>query len=225
MSDQPMTSVSQPLPIVLLGAGGHGKVLLALLRSLSLEVLGVSDPQLAGKVADWQGIPVLGGDEALDHLDPATVGLVNGVGQVVGSSRRADIFYALRARGFRFPALVHPSAWVAPDVKLDEGVQIMAGAVVQPGVEIGANSVINSRASVDHDCIIGMCVHVAPGAVLCGGVNVASGAFVGAGATVVQGLMLGEKAVVGAGATVVRDLPGGHLIIGSPARIQPSRFL
>ncbi len=220
-----MMSASGLPPVVLLGAGGHGKVLLALLHALGREIRGVCDPQLAGKVESWNGVPVLGGDEVLDSLDPHDVGLVNGIGQVVGSSRRAQVFASLKARGFGFPVLVHPSAWVAPDVNLGEGVQVMAGAIVQPGVTIEANSVVNSRASIDHDCIIGPDVHVAPGAVLCGGVRLAAGVFVGAGATIVQGLSIGEKAVVGAGATVVRDLSGGDLIIGSPARIQPSRYI
>ncbi|MCP6699715.1 acetyltransferase [Pseudomonas donghuensis] len=211
-------------PFVILGAGGHAKVLLSLLQALGAQVKGVCDPGLAASsIPMWRGIVVLGGDEALEQFDPSHIALVNGMGQVVGSSRRRDIFVALTARGFRFPALVHPAAWVDASVILEAGVQVMAGAVIQPDATIGANTIINTGARVDHDCIIGSHVHVAPAAVLCGGVKVSPGAFIGAGSTTIQGLSIGEDGKVGAGTTLIRDLPAGHLVVGSPVRTLESK--
>lgn len=211
--------------VVILGAGGHAKVLLSLLQAVGADVRGVCDPGLAAQsVATWRGIAVLGGDEALDRLDPASIGLVNGMGQVVGSSRRQDLFEALRAKGFGFPALVHPAAWVDPSVMLQAGAQVMAGAVIQPDSTIGANTIVNTGARIDHDCIVGEHVHVAPGAVLCGGVNVARGAFIGAGSTTIQGVSIGESCIVGAGAVLVRDLQAGYLVVNSPVRINESKY-
>ena len=194
-------------PLVLLGAGGHAKVLLALAWAARWQVQGVCDPQLALQQAGrWRDLPVLGADEALDALDAAHVGLINGVGQLVGGSARRDLFLRLRQRGFRFPALVHPAAWVDPSASLAEGVQVMAGAVVQADCLIGENSIVNTGATIDHDCVIGAHVHVAPGAVLCGSVRVGNRAFIGGGAFLLQGLTVGECAVVGAGVTLARDV-------------------
>ena len=89
---------------------------------------------------------------------------------------RERLYAAWRAKGYDFPALVHPSAWIAPGVILGDGVQVMAGVVIQPGCAIGENSIVNTRAGVDHDCSIGCDVHVAPGATLCGAVTVEYGA-------------------------------------------------
>lgn len=211
--------------VVILGAGGHAKVLLSLLQAIGADVRGVCDPGLAAQsVTMWRGIAVLGGDEALDQLDPASVGLVNGMGQVVGSLRRQGLFDALSARGFGFPALVHPAAWVDPSVVLHAGVQVMAGAVIQPDATIGANTIVNTGARIDHDCTIGEHVHIAPGAVLCGAVQVARGAFIGAGSTTIQGVSIGESCVVGAGAVLVRNLQAGHRVVGSPVRINESKY-
>lgn len=211
--------------VVMLGAGGHAKVLLSLLQAIGANVRGICDPGLAAQsVTMWRGIAVLGGDEALEHLDPASVGLVNGMGQLVGASRRQGLFETLCARGFGFPALVHPAAWVDSTVMLQAGVQVMAGVVIQPDSIIGTNSIVNTGARIDHDCIIGEHVHVAPGAVLCGGVKVARGAFIGAGSTTIQGVSIGESCVVGAGAVLVRDLQAGHLVVGSPVRINESKY-
>lgn len=206
-------------PLVLLGAGGHARVLLALLRASGRAPLGVCDPTLQAECrGDWEGLPVLGGDEALDRLGPTQVDLALGIGQLARSGLRSRLYAFWRARGYTFPPLVHPTAWVAPDVALSDGVQIMAGAVVQPGCVLGTNVTLNTHASVDHDCLIGANVHIAPGAVLCGGVQVGDGAFIGAGAVLIQGLRIGNATVVGAGVTLVRDLVSGALIVGPANR-------
>lgn len=208
------------LPLVMLGAGGHAKVLLSLAQAAGLNVSGVCDPELAHQgVGQWRGIKVLGGDEALDALDPTAIGLINGIGQLVGSAGRRSIFERLAAKGFRFPVLVHPVAWVDASVILHEGVQVMAGAVMQPDTEVGPNSIINTHASVDHDCCLGAHVHIAPGATLCGSVRVHDRAFIASGATVIQGRSVGEDAVVGAGSVLVRDL-GARLIFLGPTALK-----
>lgn len=211
--------IDSSLPLVILGAGGHAKVLLSLAQASGLNVFGVCDPELAQQGSDqWRGVRVLGGDEALDAMDPASVGLINGIGQLVGSTGRRKIFERFKAKGFRFPALVHPAAWVDVSAVLNEGVQVMAGAVIQADATVGSNSIINTGASLDHDCYLGVHVHVAPGATLCGNVRVQDRAFIASGATVIQGLTVGEESVVGAGAVLVRDLAARLTLIGPAAR-------
>ena len=208
-------------PLVLLGAGGHARVLTALARVAGYPVLGVCDPKLAeGAISSWEDLDVLGDDVALNRLPPDCVALMLGVGQLAAGTLRERLYMSWRARGYDFPALVHPAAWVAPGVVLGDGVQVMAGAVIQPGCEIGENSIVNTRAGIDHDCSIGRNVHVAPGATLCGSVTVDDGAFIGAGATVIQGLRIGGHAVVGAGVTLVRDLTPSTIMIGSANRLR-----
>lgn len=208
------------LPLILLGAGSHGKVLLAMTRAVGLNLNGVCDPKLAKEgVTNWQGVPVLGGDEALNSFVPTDVELILGVGQLVGQNIRMMLFEKLKAQGFSFKTLVHPTAWIDPTARLGEGVQIMAGAIVQTDSLIEDNAIINTRASIDHDCKIGRHVHIAPGANICGGVEVRNEVFVGSGATIIQYLQLGECSVLGAGATLLRNLPPHSMAIGVPARI------
>lgn len=197
-------------PLILIGAGGHARVLQELAQASGRQFLGVCDPQLASQgETTWRGLPVLGGDDALEEIDPSSVGLVNGIGQLVGSQARSDLHERLNTAGFMFPPLVHPAAWVAGSARLADGVQVMAGAIVQPDCRVNRNVIINTRASVDHDCVIGQHVHIAPGATLCGGVQVGEGAFIGAGAVIIQGIRIGVGAVVGAGVILTRDLDAG----------------
>ena len=208
-------------PLVLLGAGGHATVLVALAHAAGYSMLGVCDPTLAADgITRWENLDVLGDDNALDRMPPDHVALVMGIGQLVTGNLRERLYTNWRVRGYDFPALVHPSAWIAPGVVLCDGVQVMAGAVIQPGCAIGENSIVNTRAGIDHDCIVGRNVHVAPGATLCGNVTVEDCAFIGAGATVIQGLRIGARAVVGAGVTMVQDLAAKTTIVGAAGRLR-----
>ena len=204
---------------ILLGAGGHARVLVALARAAGHKILGVCDPTLVAEaVSNWEGVEVLGDDGAIEQFTPDRVALILGIGQLAKSNLREHLYKLWSERGYEFPSLVHPFAWVAPGVVLCSGVQVMAGVVIQPGCEVGENSIINTRASIDHDCRIGRNVHVAPGSTLCGSVRVDNSAFIGAGATVIQGVRIGEGAVVGAGVTLVRDIMANKTVIGATNR-------
>jgi UDP-perosamine 4-acetyltransferase len=195
-------------PAILLGAGGHARVVRALAEALGMQVTGVCDPLLTAQ-EDWMGLRVLGAAANLLQIAPSSVVLLNGVGKMPDSTVRARLQAEWTLQGFAFPPLVHPSAWVAPDVDLGPGVQVMAGAVVQPGCTVGSGSIINTRAGVDHDGQLAEDVHLAPGATLCGDVRVGAGAFIGAGAVVIQGCAIGAGAVVAAGALVRRNVGAG----------------
>jgi UDP-perosamine 4-acetyltransferase len=205
-------------PIIVIGAGGHAKVVIHALRDIGAEVIAAVDTDARLHGTEIAGVPVIGGDEAIESHPPGTVHLVNGVGSVSTPEIRRAVFVRLVAQGYEFAGLIHPSAVIASDVKPGQGSQIMAGAVVQPGTLIGANSIINTRASVDHDCRIGDHVHIAPGATLSGEVTVGEGSHIGTGASVIQGIFIGDRSVVGAGAAVIGDVPDGVTVTGVPAR-------
>jgi sugar O-acyltransferase (sialic acid O-acetyltransferase NeuD family) len=201
--------------VIIIGAGGHARVLLDALRLMSCEVLGYVDPAFAKGTQGPGGVLVLGGDEALKDFSTSEVQLVNGVGSIGATTSRGAVYRRGKDAGFSFARVVHPSAIVSSSVILGEGVQVMAGCVVQTDAQIGANSIINTRASVDHDCLIGETVHIAPGVTLSGNVRVGDRAHIGTGAVVIQGISIGADSLVAAGAVVYRDVAeAGRLIPG-----------
>lgn len=206
------------LPVIILGAGGHAKVLIEALLASSAVIKGIvdSNPTLVG--SRLLGVPVLGGDDVVDEFTPSQIRLVNGVGSIGLPLKRQQVFEKLKAMGYDFATVIHPSAVIASDVVLSEGAQLMAGAVIQPGTHIGCNTIINTRASVDHDCIIGDHVHISPGVTLSGGVSVETGSHIGTGATVIQGISINNGCLVAAGAVVVKNISGGVMVRGVPAR-------
>lgn len=206
-------------PVFVVGGGGHAKVLVAALKRAGRPPSGIVDADPARHGTLVLGVPVVGGDEAIERLAPHAVLLVNGIGSTGTMDLRIAVFERFWALGYRFGTVVDPAALVSEDVVLGDGVQILAGAILQPGVGLGANCVVNTGARIDHDAVIGAHSHVAPGAVVLGGVRIEDMVHVGAGAVIRQGVVVGAGALIGAGAVVVKDVAAHAVVAGVPARL------
>ncbi len=207
--------------VIGLGAGGHGKILVELLRHLGgYELVGFTDPRAELKGTSLLGVPVLGDDTLLpvlraEGVDAAFVGV--GAIRDVGPRKR---LFGLAARyGYDLIPLIHPQAYVAPSACLGRGAVVLPGAVVSTDVILGHNVTVYSGAIVEHDSVIGDHVHLSPGVHVAGGVSIEAEAFVGIGASIIQGIRIGRGAVIGAGAAVIQDVPPGRTAVGVPARI------
>ena len=203
--------------IYILGGGGHGKVVLETLLTSGIQPTGILDRKLR-KLDRIRNVPILGGDDYLDSISSDDTHLINGLGANPRTSERRNLFTAMKARGFRFKSLRHPSAVVSRTVELGEGCQVMAGAVLQPDITLGDNVVINTRSSIDHDCVIESHVFISPGVVLCGNVEVSSCAFIGAGAVIMPGIRIGGGSIIGAGSVVTEAVPDEWVVLGNPAK-------
>lgn len=207
------------LPVIILGAGGHAKVLINALLASAVKIIGAVDPDPTKVGVSILGVPILGDDRDVLKYPRDAVRLVNGLGSVGVPTRRKELFDRFTAEGYKFATVVHPSAVIATAVEIDEGAQVMAGVVIQPGCHIGINAILNTRSSIDHDCRIGDHVHVAPGAVLSGDVSVGNVSHIGPGTTIVQGITIGQLSVVGAGSVVLKNVPDGSKAYGVPAKV------
>ncbi|EAR23502.1 Acetyltransferase (isoleucine patch superfamily) protein [Nitrococcus mobilis Nb-231] len=202
---------------LLLGAGGHARVLIDALQAADETVAGVLDPRHAPG-SRFDGLPVLGGDEWLEQQPSSSISLVNGVGANPTTASRRALFERWCARGYRFDTVIHPSAVIAISARLSEGVQVLARAVIQTGAVLAGNVVVNTGAIIEHDVAVAAHAFIGPGVVICGDVRIGAAAFVGAGAVVLPGVTVGPDSIVAAGATVIRDVPAGQCVIGSSAR-------
>ncbi|MBX3437328.1 MAG: acetyltransferase [Planctomycetaceae bacterium] len=199
-------------PLVVIGGGGHAKVLISALRAMGHDVDAAFDDDTARHGQRLLGVPIAGSIERAARLFPDADGVI-GIGSP--SVRRV-----LSCRlPFHWIRVVHPHACVDPTVELGEGVVVMAGAVVQPETVLGQHAIVNTSASIDHDGRIGEFVNISPGVHLSGNVTVGDAALIGIGASVLQGISIGARTVVGGGAAVIRDLPADVVAVGCPARI------
>lgn len=205
--------------VIVLGGGGHAKVLIDVLIRQGITILGITEKSIVSDSTKILGVSIIGYDSAVLSYSTDELFLVNGLGSMGDKKKRIQLFKKFKERGYSFFNVIHPSAVIASEVLLGEGVQIMAGAIIQTGSSIGYNTIINTRTSVDHDCMIGEHVHIAPGVTLSGGVKVSAGAHIGTGAIIIQGISIGENSVIGAGAVVINNIPAGVTAVGVPARV------
>lgn len=131
---------------------------------------------------------------------------------------RQGLYGKLRDAGLKVLSLIHPNALIEKYVALGTGLQVHAGAIINPGTKVGDCCIVNTRALVEHDCVLENGAEIGPGATLCGNVVVGENAWVGAGAVVRQKLRIGKNAIVGAGAAVVSDVADDSVVVGVPAK-------
>lgn len=202
--------------IVVIGGGGHAKVLISVLRKIPWDVVGYTDPQDRGVIL---GVPYLGDDGVLREFartDARYWGIL-GLGKLDTSSGRTHLQEEIEGLGFEFPVIVSPEAVVNDEVELGRGTTVFDGVVVNSGTVTGRTCIINTNSTVEHDCRLGDDVHIGPGATVSGGVTVESNCMIGAGANVIQGLSICPGCLIGAGATVIRDIDIPGVYGGNPA--------
>ncbi len=203
-------------PLVLVGGGGHAKVVFDAAVAAGFMVEGFLD--------DHPHAPL--GQLGVDHL--GTMKELSGFGErvrfvpAIGDNvqRRAVLAGMIENQApQRLATVIHPRAVIsALDVTIGAGTYIGPGAIVNTGVRIGTGVIINSGAIVEHDVVIGDWVHIAPGADLAGAVTVEDLALVGLGSRVLPGRIIGAETIVGAGAVVTRDVQPQTTVRGNPAK-------
>ena len=202
--------------LLILGAGGHGKVVAECALSLGLytEIAFLDDEKVIGE-SILTSCSVVGtfndAGNFIHEYPEAFVALGN-------NSSRVELIKYLMKIGFRIPSLIHPAAYVSKFALIESGTVIMAGVVVNVDARIGVGGIINTGASIDHDCVLGLGVHLSPGARLGGTVTVGDYTWICMGACVVNNVRVGERSVVAAGAAVIKDVGDNVLVAGVPAR-------
>lgn len=196
--------------VVIIGAGGHGKVVADIVKKSGDEVLGFLDdnPELSDRFA---GFPVLGRIKEYRKFSNAvfTVAIGNaGIRERIVTDLKDAVWHTV----------IHPTAVISSiDTEIGEGTVIMANAVVNAGTRIGRHCIINTGAIVEHDNRIHDFVHVSVGAKLAGTVTVGKSTWIGIGATISNNLSICSDCMIGAGAVVIKDISEAGVYTGVPA--------
>ena len=157
--------------ILIIGAGGHGRVVAEIAEDLGYERIGFLDDNsetAIGKLKDMEQFTEYG--EAVCGIGNNTV--------------RKQVLDRLEGVGYKIPCLIHPSAYISRSAVIEKGVVIEPGAVVNANSHIGYGSIISVGAIVDHDTVIGVCAHINAGAIVKAGAKVADYTRMDAGCVV-----------------------------------------
>lgn len=197
--------------ILIIGFGGHGKVVLSTLLAAKQKVLGFLDDNLATHSANIWGYKVLGTISLLNEFSHCRAVCAIGNNQI--RKKICDSYPEIS-----WKTVVHPRAYVHESVSIGNGTVIFAGAVVQPDCVIGDHVILNTNSSVDHDCQIGNFVHIAPGVSLAGNVHIDEGSFLGIRSCVIPNVSVKKWTTIGAGGVVINEIPAYTFAKGIPAK-------
>lgn len=198
--------------LVVLGAGGHAKVVISALMESGVKIAGILDDDTKKIGKKILGIPVLG------KLDLIETGEFSHAIIAIGNNKIRKEIAERYSKICSWLQVIHPFSYVHPTAKIGEGSVIFAGAVIQPDVIIGNHAIINTGACIDHDCKLSDYVHIGPGVKLAGSVEVNEGSFLGINSSVIPNVNIGKWCVIGAGAVVINNVYDGSTVAGVPAR-------
>lgn len=197
--------------VIVIGAGGHSKVVISALQASGMAIEAIYDDDPAKWGHQLLGIPIRGPVSLLKE-SPRRRAVIG-----IGDNRtRQKLSQQL---SMEWIPVIHPFSFVHSSVKIGEGSVVMAGAVIQPDATIGRHCIINTSASVDHDCTIGDFSSLGPGTHLSGAVRIGNTCMLGTGCAVLPGVHIEDDATVGAGTTVIHDQPARSTIVGAAPRM------
>jgi sugar O-acyltransferase (sialic acid O-acetyltransferase NeuD family) len=189
---------------VLIGGGGHGKVIGEI-----LDLIGVDEYLFYDKFLVPDASKLLTNVLPESNQDTKFVICIGD-----NKKRKENVFEILG----NFGIVIHPSSIISKSAFIGVGSVVLASTVINSFVKIGQHCIINTNSTIEHDCILEDFVHVSPGATICGNVSIGCGSHIGAGSVVIPGIKIGSWSVIGAGAVVIDDVPDNATVVGNPAR-------
>ncbi|MGN1418410.1 MAG: acetyltransferase [Acutalibacteraceae bacterium] len=198
--------------LMIIGAGGHGKVIADIALNCGFQKIAFLDD---GDKKECMGFPIIG--KTSDAKKYKDCFFIIAIGNAVVRER---IQNELLNSGLEIATLIHPASTIASNVSVGKGTVIMAGAVVNPCAKIADGCIINTGATVDHDNVIESFAHVSVGSHLAGTVKIGKGTWIGAGAVVSNNITVCAGCMIGAGAVVVKDIEVPGTYIGVPAKLK-----
>jgi sugar O-acyltransferase (sialic acid O-acetyltransferase NeuD family) len=197
------------ISISIIGAGGHSKVIIDIIRELgNYNIIGIYDDNKTGY---FSGIKIIG---KISEIKNTTDYFIIGIGNDKIRKKIAEEYHQLK-----WATLIHPKTIISKTSTIQEGTVICAGAIIQTEVIIGKHCIINTNCNIDHESIIGDYCSICPSSTICGQVKVGESSFIGANSTIIQTIEIGKECIIGAGTVVIRNIPNNSKAVGNPARI------
>jgi UDP-perosamine 4-acetyltransferase len=201
--------------LVVIGSGGHARVVVDAARSAGFQLYGVVDKDFIGQKEHILGCPVIGGIESLNELDPEKFSVFVAIGD---NSERTEHFRHAKEKGFFTPTVIHPTAVVSEHCVIGSGVFINTAAILNAGAEVGDNTIVNTCAIVEHEVVIGKHSHIGPGVRIGGRTEVGENAFIGIGTSVIDCVAIGDNVSIGAGSVIIENVESNSTVVGAPGR-------
>jgi UDP-N-acetylbacillosamine N-acetyltransferase len=197
--------------VVLIGAGGHARSVIALLQNNGFAIKSIYDNSWkADSKETIFSIPVCG--TIADVPNHETICLAVG-----DNTTREELYHQFSKQVFK-EVIEHPNTFIENSAVLGHSNLVFANAIINADVKIGNNNILNTGCIIEHECVTGNHNHISVSAVLCGRVRVGSNCFIGAGAIIKDKIKICDNVTIGAGTVVVKDITEPGVYVGNPSR-------
>lgn len=204
--------------VVIIGAGGHAKVIADIVEKSGDTVYGFLDDKLPeGTIIANNKLFKVIGDFNKRFTLPITHQDLEFVIAIGDNKKRKEIAEK-SVHNIKYYTAIHPSATIGLDVSIGEGTVVMANSCINTSATIGRHCIINTGSIIEHDNVLEDYVHISPNATLAGTVKVGERTHIGISATVKNNIEICEECIIGAGAVVVKDIKEKGTYVGVPAR-------
>lgn len=197
--------------LIIIGAGGHGKVIADIAYSNGYKEISFIDDTKKS----FDNYQVVGTTKDIDKFDSNKYEFIIAIGN---NKIRKKIQKKLISKGLNVTTLIHPSAVISPSVIIRKGTVIMANCVINAGSIIGEGCIINTASTIDHDCIIHDYVHISPGVHIAGTVEIKERTWIGIGSSIKNNIKICEDCIFGAGSVVIKDIFNSGTYVGIPVK-------
>lgn len=205
--------------VVIIGAGGHAKVIADIIQKSGDMVYGFLDDNIEEGtiIGNNENFKIIGDLNARFSLSVTHSDLEFII--AIGNNKRRKEVAEENIGNIKFYTAIHPSAIIGLDVKLEPGTVIMANACINASAKIDKHCIINTGAIIEHDNVIKDYVHISPNATICGTVEIGELTHIGASATVKNNINITKNCIIGAGAVVVKNIEEEGVYVGVPAKL------
>ncbi|MBO1308220.1 acetyltransferase [Enterococcus sp. 669A] len=203
------------LSYILIGAGGHAKVIVDILTEEKKKITGFFDD----KKTEFENLKYLGTTDDLLKEKAGYLHQYRFIIAIGSCSQRKTMYNKLELPDDCYGNAVHPNAYISKNAKIRKGTVVMANVVVNSSANVGKHSILNSSSVIEHDNKLGDFVHVSPGCHLAGEVSVGEGTHIGIGTNCIQQINIGDWCIIGAGSVILKDIPDHTLSYGVPVKI------
>ncbi len=203
--------------VVIIGAGGHAKVIADIIdKSKDIVVGFLDDNRTKGDIIiKEKQYKVIG---KIDHCKEIQLKYPEMEFVIAIGNNKVRKQIAERHKDLKFYTAIHPSSQIALDVEIGEGTVVMANTSINTSTKIKKHCIINTGAVVEHDNCLENYAHISPNATLCGTVRIGELTQIGAGTTIRNNINICHDCIIGAGSVVVKNINEPSTYIGIPAK-------
>lgn len=200
--------------VIIIGAGGQGKVIADIIRTSGDNVYGFLDDNIEINTKIIDEYKVIGKVSDIEKFSLEDVVFIIAIGNNIVRKNITQKY------NLKYYTAIHKTAYIGMDVTIGEGTVVMPFACINASSKIGKHCIINTGAIVEHENQVEDFVHISPQAALAGQVTVGECTHIGINATVKNNIKIANNCIVGAGAVVVKNIEKSGVYVGVPAKLK-----